>query len=664
MVKTLGFNTQWFPESSVSDILEYFEEKEFVEFDSETTGFDCYVNELVCFQLGDNENQFVISPEYLQSFKELLLKKTLIGHNIKFDLKFLYRHNIFPDNVYDTMLAEAILYCGIKAHKKALDYVADRYLGVKLDKSIRAGIGKHQMTKEEIQYSANDVKYLGKIREKQLIKITEENLQVTLRLENNFVLVLAYIEFCGMYLDVEIWKAKMVEDEEFIKKTKSQLDDFILENNFFEYISIQGDLFEGSRKVNINWDSPKQVAKLFKQLHIPVDIIEKGVEKESVGAKSIARYKDKFPLVGTYLTYKEQMKTIGSYGQNFLDQINPVTGRLHTNFYQIQDTGRISSGGKNKQTGEEYLNFQNITSEDSDKDAGKSIITRHCFVAEEGNILIDSDYAGQETVILANQSMDRNLLKFFDDNLGDLHAFTASNMYPELKGMDLKKIKKEHKDKRQKAKSAGFAVAYGGNETTIATNENIPIEDAKNIYDGYFLAFPDLKQYFAKVSQQGIDKGYILIDNVTKRKHYIQFYDKFLEEKRAINRDFWDKWKLIKPLGKGNPQYDMMKERMSHYFKVKGSIERKGLNYPVQGCAASITKISGIYIFNWIKENNYLNVVKMVNQIHDENLVECPNEIGETVRRMVEDSMIKAGKPFCKRIPLIAEAVINSVWGH
>lgn len=208
------------------------------------------------------------------------------------------------------------------------------------------------------------------------------------------------------------------------------------------------------------------------------------------------------------------------------------------------------------------------------------------------------------------------------------------------------------------------AVAYGGNEVTIATNENIPIEDAKNIYDGYFLAFPDLRQYFAIMSQKGINQGYILIDNVVKRKHYIQFYDKFLEEKATINRQFWDKWKIVKPLGKGNPQYDEMKELFSHYFKVKGSIERKGLNYPVQGTAASITKTSGIFIFQWIKKNGYLNKVLMTNQIHDENLLECPAELGEEVRVVVEESMIRAGKPYCQRVPLTAEAVIGMVWGH
>lgn len=667
MVYTLGFNTTWFEETSVEGILDYFKDKEEVQFDSETTGFDPYLNELVCFQLGDFDNQYVISPEYLQQFKKLLLTKTILGQNIKFDLKFLYRHGIFPDKVWDTMLAEAVLYCGIKGHKKSLDVLAMDYLGIKLDKSIRNGIGKHEMTQEEIQYSADDVKYLQQIRDKQMIRIMQEDLNLTVRLENGFVLVLAYIEFCGMYLDVDKWKAKMVEDKALVDESKKKLNDFILDNNMFEYIKIQGDLFSGFRTITLNWDSPKQVSNLFKKLGVPVELAEvnkEGENKTSVGALNIAKYKDKFPIVDTYLTYKEQMKVVGSYGQNFLDQINPITGRIHTNYYQIQDTGRISSGGKNKSTKEEYLNLQNIPSIENEIQAGKKEITRRCFTAAPGTIIVDADYSSQEKIILANKSKDPNLLEFFKKDLGDLHSFTASNMYPHLHGMDLKELRIQFPKERYNAKSAGFAIDYGGNATTIAVNEDIPIEDAQNIYEGYFVAFPGLKPYFARVSQEGINKGYILIDDVVKRKHYIQLYDKFLEEKSEINKAFWDRWKVVKPWGKGNQEYDRMKEKMSHYFKVKGSIERKGLNYPIQGTAASITKWSGILFFKWIKENNLLNVVKFINQVHDENVIECPPDIAEEVRVELERAMIEAGKPFCKTIPLKAEAGLTMVWEH
>lgn len=683
MIYTIGFNREEFPECSVQFCLDYFKDKDCIQFDTETNGFDPYVNKLVCFQLGDYETQFVISPEYLQEVKELLLTKILVGQNIKFDLKFLYRHNIFPDRVWDTMLAEAVLYCGIKGHKKSLDVLASTYLGVTLNKSIRNGIGKHEMTKEEIQYSADDVKYLEQIKEKQTKRIISEDLGKTIDLENGFVLVLAYIEFCGMYLDQDKWKDKMEEDQALVAESKKKLNSFILDNNMFEYIKIQGDLFEGFRHVTLNWDSPAQVSKLFKKLGIPVELAEESKPKKkkegetdedvknrpkeyktSVGALQIAKYKDKFPIVDIYLTYKEQMKVVGSYGQNFLNQINPVTGRIHTNYYQIQDTGRISSGGKNKSTGEEYLNLQNIPSIENEVQAGKKQITRRCFTASPGTILVDADYSSQEKIILANKSMDENLLEFFDRDLGDLHAFTASNMYPHLKGMDLKELKKLFPKERYNAKSAGFAIDYGGNALTISVNEDIPIEDANNIFEGYFRAFPGLKGYFAKVSQEGINKGYILIDDVVKRKHYIQMYDKFLEEKASINRDFWERWKVVKPLGKGNVEYDTMKEAMSHYFKVKGSIERKGLNYPIQGTAASITKISGIWYFKWIKENNLLNIVKMINQVHDENVVECPPDVAEEARVQLEECMIRAGKPFCKRIPLKADAGLTPVWEH
>lgn len=640
---------------SIEFCLEYFKNREYIQFDCETTGFDCHLNKLLCFQLGDYENQFVILPEHLPSFKELLLSNILIGHNIKFDLKFLYKQGIFPERVYDTMLAEAVLYCGIKAHKKALDAVVERYIpGVVLDKSIRKNIGKNGLKLEEIIYSAKDVQYLEKVKDSQKELLTKWDLHKTLELENNFCIVLAYIEYCGFYLNSNDWKAKMEEDIIFVNQKKLELDNFILDNNLSKYIDNQLDLFSEEQKITINWDSPKQVVSLFKDLNIPVDIVEKGERKESVGAKAIARYEKEFPIVKSYLTYKELQKVVGTYGQNFLDQINPVTGRIHTNFYQIQDTGRMSSGGKNRATGEEYINFQNIPADDR---------TRFCFMAREGNVLIDADYSSQEKIILANKSLDPKLLEFFDNDIGDLHSFTAKNMYPELRDLDLKTIKKEHADKRYNAKSAGFAIDYGGNALTIATNENISIEDANNIYNGYFAAFPALKDFFAKQSQEGIDNGFILIDGITRRKHFIQHYERFLEEKSNINRAFWDRWKIIKQ-NPGSQEYAENKEKISHYFKVKGSIERKGLNYGIQGCAASITKISGILIFDWIRKNNYINKVLFVNQVHDENVLESPTELSEIVREVVEDCMIEAGKEFCKRTPLKAEANITNVWKH
>jgi DNA polymerase-1 len=167
MIYTLGLKNG----ENVSDvnyILNYFNKHRIVQFDTETTGFDPHIEKLLCFQMGDRDNQFVIHPDYLFHFKDLLENKLLLGQNLKFDLKFLYKHNIFPKRVWDTFLAESIINCGI-IKKKDLKSIAKERINVDLDKSIRDGLltNKGSLSKEEIEYSANDVKWLEDIKNSQ-----------------------------------------------------------------------------------------------------------------------------------------------------------------------------------------------------------------------------------------------------------------------------------------------------------------------------------------------------------------------------------------------------------------------------------------------------------------------------------------------------------------
>ena len=119
---------------------------------------------------------------------------------------------------------------------------------------------------------------------------------------------------------------------------------------------------------------------------------------------------------------------------NVVKKINPVTDRLHTSFTQIMDTGRMSSGGKNKATGEEYINFQNIPSDPQ---------TRKCFTNQNpSTILINCDYSGMESVVLANLSKEENLIKFYKEDLGDLHSFVASKLFKELESKGIYQDKK------------------------------------------------------------------------------------------------------------------------------------------------------------------------------------------------------------------------------
>jgi DNA polymerase-1 len=658
MVKVYGIDTADFTHAeSAEEIMWEVSKTGWVQLDSETTGFDPHLKDLMCLQLGNRENQYVIHPSKVHEFKGFLETHSLIGHNIKFDLKFLYKYGIYPRRVYDTMLAEQVLYCGHKKMRHNLAAVVKRRLNKDRDKSIRDNIWREGLTTRVIQYAADDVVDLEDLKDLQQTDLEKWELTRALEIENQFVLCLAYIEFCGFKLDREKWKRKMEKDYAAYRAAEKALDQWVLDHEashgLQKFISPQLDLFSTEQKVKVLWTSPKQVIRLFNALGMKTRVVVKGVEKDSVDAKHIEHYRKDYELVDKYLTYKELQKLVSTYGQNFIDQINPITGRLHTTFRQILNTNRLSSGGKNKATGEEYLNFQNIP---SDKE------TRACFVSQEGNTLLVSDYSGQEQIVLANFSLDENLLQFYDEGLSDMHSFVASKMHPELEGLTLDQIKNEHKDKRQKAKSAGFAINYGGNGTTIAENLGVSQEEGDAVYNGYFEAFPGLKQYFDAQKKIGLDLGYILFNPITKRKSFIEDYDQFLALRKQLTRQFWDKWKRVKTFPKTHPEYIRMKETMSKYFKIKGAIERSTLNYPIQGTSAEITKISCIYFYRWILNNHLQGTVLFCNTIHDENVVECPVEMAEETSFQLQEAMVQAGRIYCKRVPLKAEPEQTLYW--
>ena len=126
------------------------------------------------------------------------------------------------------------------------------------------------------------------------------------------------------------------------------------------------------------------------------------------------------------MEYKAAEKLVGTYGQNVLNQINPVTGRIHTNFNQVgTDTTRLSSGGKDKENGIEYINFQNFPRDEE---------TRACFVAEPGNKWISCDYSAQESRIIGELSSDKAILDLFNHGCGDMHSLVAKMAYPDIIG--------------------------------------------------------------------------------------------------------------------------------------------------------------------------------------------------------------------------------------
>ncbi|MCF0131771.1 MAG: hypothetical protein HUJ71_08565, partial [Pseudobutyrivibrio sp.] len=403
--------------------------------------------------------------------------------NAKFDLRFFLHKRIVIKNVYDGYLAEKLMWLGypLGFHNMGLKDAGEEYLGVTLDKSIRGKIHYAGLATDVIEYSANDVKYLEKIREKQLEKLKEKELTKALELENRFVIVLAYIEYCGVRLDVTRWKAKMEKDLALMQSKEEALNNWVVthfpNDRRFTAVDLQGDLFadeafDTAPKCTINWNSSKKdVVPLFKELGFDLLVKDKetGTMKESVDAKVIEPQKNKSDIAPIYLDYRGAQKVVSTYGQNFLDQIN-IDGRIHTNFNQLMDTARLSCGGKNKQTGEDYVNLQNLPHDAE---------TRACFIAEEGNAWISIDYCGQETYLMASIADDKAIIKELTEGSGDIHSLTAYMAYPEIpRDTSIKDIKKKFPNLRQEAKGIEFAINYGGTGNTIAQNKGIPLEEA------------------------------------------------------------------------------------------------------------------------------------------------------------------------------------------
>lgn len=472
MIYLVTGNQLLFPENSlytvisVEDSLKLLNKLGVIGVDTETSGIDVHTKELLLAQFGCFDFQVVVDCRTIdiRNYKSLLEdpSKLFLLWNAKFDLKFFLKYNIVIKNIYDGFLAEKLLWLGYPAgmHSMSLKAAGEMYCGVELDKSVRGKIiWSKTLTDDIIEYGALDVKYLEQIKEGQKILLKEKDLITALAYENKFCPVLAYTEFCGVKLDIEKWKQKMLKDQERLNNATKELNNWVttnMPNSKYTYINPQGDLFTGfdlTPKCLINWSSPKQVIELFEELGFNLETFDKKTKqkKKSVGSDIIETQLNVSTIAPFYIEYKEASKLVGTYGQNVIDQINPITGRLHTNFNSLgTDTGRLSSGGKDKENDTEYLNFQNFP---RDKE------TRACFVSESGAKWISCDYSGQESRIIADMANDEAMLNLFNEGCGDIHSLVASMAYPDKIGdCPIEEIAGKFKKWRQEAKGIEFAI--------------------------------------------------------------------------------------------------------------------------------------------------------------------------------------------------------------
>ena len=671
-----------------------------LQADSETTGKDPHICKLLCFQLGSIDKSWQIIIDCLtidiKLYKEVLESKYLIFQNGKFDLQFLFNHNIIPRKIYDIMIVEQLLYLGYPKGtiSYALNSIAERRLGQYIDKSIRGEIIWRGLDTSVIQYAANDVTWLYDIMQLQIKDCKEKNCLVGAKLECDFVPVIAYLEWCGIHLDENRWKAKIDIDKKNLNKAIEDLNKYVCNHpnlKEFTYINLQGDLFTGfdtTPKCTINWASSKQVIPLLKKLGFNTTVEDKksGEDKDSAMEKVLKKQKgidDEFLRLylgkgeegdeDYYPGYNGSAKVVTSFGQNHLNAINPNTGRIHTNYRQLgADTGRMSCGSKDNNNDLAKLKGLPVNPSSKQKKEGKACpypnmqqlpsdeVTRACFTAMKGNKWCSCDYSAIESRLGADIYNEKSMINEFLHGSGDMHSLCAYMVYKDIipRGTPIKDIKKLFPHQRKGVKSIEFSQQFGGTEYAIQNAMGCTLEEAIEFKNAYAEGFPGIVKYKEKASKIVRTKGYILLCPITGHKTYWEGFNRWNERQKSYTKEFWEDYTV-----NHKPYKDNVYKEVREHFQEVSKFDRKSLNSPTQGTGSIILKDSQIAIFNWVVDNGYFGICLLANLTHDECNWEYPEEL-EDFPNIVSKTMESSAAKYCKSVPIPAEATVGDCWIH
>ena len=702
------FNSEQYKQISIEESLEILKSWKIFMFDTEGTGLDCHIAKVLLMQFGkmDKSIQIVVDCTTVNPllYKDILEQGFLVGQNLKYDAKMLMAMGIFIRRCYDTMIAEMLRYFGfpripvlpeeyekqgydfpyhIKYSKEtknspsykyyelsfALDALGYKYLGVNIDKSIRGKIKYVGITDEVIVYGANDVVYLGDIMDAQINYFKSINAMPALKIECSAVLSIAYFEYCGVKIDEKKWLEIYKRNCKDLQTTIDALNTFVvnLGNKKFIKNSIQLDLFQeidvsNKSKCNINWSSTDDVVPLLKFLGFNTKgwNKEKKEETESKGADLVAKQRSINPeFVELYLEYSRLDKLCSTYGPQYTNAINPYTGRLHTEFRQLDTvTGRLSCGSQKQNEDlanlkglplkprkghpEEvcaYPQIQNLPNTDE---------VRSCFIAEEGNDFISIDYNSEESRLLASLSGDKGMLEVFEKGY-DMHSYVAWLIYPYKipRDVNIKDIKKKYHDLRQSAKGPEFTFAFLGNWATLVGNYGMPKEEAMQIEENYKKGFAGATRYQEECKKHTENTGVIRICKETGHISLWWDWKKWIARQRS--KEFWDNYRVRKEAG-----LPRSKEAAEH-FAARNKYDKNSVNSTTQGLGAVIFKEFSYYLYIWILDKGYQNKVKFCVPVHDEICEECPKELTSEVVAATKHFMETVGAKYCHKLPLPAE---------
>jgi DNA polymerase-1 len=587
-------------EKALAAWLKQMEQAELVGFDTETTGLEPMMAQLVgmSFAFGETAaylplaHQYPGAPEQIGVQRALeLLKPWLesaqhrkVGQNLKFDAHVLANHGVALGGVAHDTLLESYVYEVHERHD--LDSLSQRHLGwttISYDEVTGKGASRISFSAVEIgratEYAAEDADCALAVHEVLYAKLSaQERLKkVYATIEMPVMPVLLRMERNGVLLD----GAKLEAQSHELGK---------------EMLELEQKAYQAAGQP-FNLNSPKQIQEiLFDKQKLPVK------KKTPSGQPStdedvLAELALEYPLPKLLLEYRGLAKLKSTYTDKLPRMVHPETRRVHTTYSQaVAVTGRLASNDPN---------LQNIPIRTPQ---GRRI--REAFVAPKGSKIISADYSQIELRIMAHLSADPGLRHAFAHG-HDVHSATAAEVF----GVPLDKVSP---DERRIAKVTNFGLIYGMSAFGLAQNLGIERATAQAYIDSYFSRYQGVKRYMDETRDKARAEGYV---------------------ETVFGRRLW-----LPEIKSSNPA------------RRQGA-ERAAINAPMQGTAADLIKLAMIAVQAWLDREKLKTLLIM--QVHDELVLEVPQGELEEAKEKVRELMQNVAQ---LDVPLIVDVGVGDNW--
>ncbi len=563
-------------------LIELLKKQERISFDTETTGTDANLAELVglSFSIKAGEGYYIPVPlvreealKIVEEFRTVLEDENIvkIGQNIKYDMLILKWYGIsVKGRLFDTMLAHYLIDPDTRHN---MDVLSENYLNyspISITTLIGAK-GKNQGNMSEVpieqvvDYAAEDADVTLQLADVFIPMLKDLNAdKLATEVENPLIYVLADIEIEGVRIDMETLINYSKELEIEIRK---------FEKNVFEKCGVE-----------FNLASPKQLGEvLFDKLQLDPKAKKTKTGQYQTGEDVLLALASKSDIVQDILDFRQLQKLKSTYVDALPQLVNPKTGRVHTSFNQaVAATGRLSSNNPN---------LQNIPIRtERGREVRKAFIPR-----DENHVLLSADYSQIELRIIAEISKEENMLDAFSKGI-DIHTATAAKVY----GVAIEDV---DSTQRRNAKAVNFGIIYGQSAFGLSQSLGIPRKEAAAMIEQYFTQYPGIKRYMSDTMNFARENGFV--ETILGRRRYL----------RDIN---------------------------SANQTVRGFAERNAINAPIQGSAADMIKVAMINIHKDMKEQGLQS--KMTMQVHDELVFDVLKTEVEAMKKIITKRMKTAIK--------------------